>query len=145
MNRIFTAVSLLVLPLTVLLFAQWPLREWVQAGSREANDLAQIVFAAYSAVAITAASRHGVHLAANSVPGSSLHARWRLWALRLCVVPWALFMLAASGREIWASLAQWERFPETGNPGYFVIKLAVWLLLALALVDALWPARRETS
>ena len=56
--------SMLVLPLAVLLLAQWPLREWVQAGSRQANDVAQIVFALYVAVAITAASRANTHLAA---------------------------------------------------------------------------------
>ena len=43
----------LMLPLALLLFAQWPLRELVQAGSREANDLAQVVFALYMAVART--------------------------------------------------------------------------------------------
>ena len=54
-----SATSLLVLPVSVLLFLQWPLREWLQAYSREANDLAQVVFAVYVSVAITAATRFG--------------------------------------------------------------------------------------
>ncbi len=33
------AASLLVLPVSLLLFLQWPLRDLVHAGSREANDL----------------------------------------------------------------------------------------------------------
>jgi hypothetical protein len=36
--------SLLVIPLALLLFIQWPLREWVQAYSRQANDMGQILF-----------------------------------------------------------------------------------------------------
>ena len=31
----------LVLPVALVLFLQWPLRDWVQAWSREANDLGQ--------------------------------------------------------------------------------------------------------
>ena len=42
-----TAGGALVLPVSLLLFLQWPLREWVQAYSREANDLAQVLFALY--------------------------------------------------------------------------------------------------
>ena len=38
---IVRAASLLVLPVSLLLFLQWPLRDLVHAGSREANDLAQ--------------------------------------------------------------------------------------------------------
>lgn len=45
MRSLVTAASLLVLPLALLLFAQWPSRDWVRAHSRTANDVAQIVFA----------------------------------------------------------------------------------------------------
>lgn len=47
LGRLVTAASVLVLPVSLLLFLQWPLREWVQAYSREANDLAQALFAIY--------------------------------------------------------------------------------------------------
>src|SRR5689334_12500560 len=43
----------LVLPISLLLFLQWPLRELVHAGSREANDLAQWLFALYVSLAMT--------------------------------------------------------------------------------------------
>jgi hypothetical protein len=46
----------LVLPLALLLFLQWPLRDVVGAGSRPANDMAQWLFALYVAVAL----RHAV-------------------------------------------------------------------------------------
>jgi len=61
------AASLLVLPLSLLLFLQWPLRDLVHAGSREANDAAQVLFALYVAVALTAATRDHTHLAADTV------------------------------------------------------------------------------
>src|SRR5437868_2421511 len=58
LGRLVAAASILVLPVSLLLFLQWPLREWLLAYSREANDLAQVLFALYVSVAITAATRH---------------------------------------------------------------------------------------
>jgi len=63
---LIAAASVLVLPVSLLLFLQWPLREWLQAYSREANDLAQVLFALYVSVAITAATRNS--------PGTGSHA-----------------------------------------------------------------------
>ncbi|MBI2770936.1 MAG: C4-dicarboxylate ABC transporter substrate-binding protein [Burkholderiales bacterium] len=133
---LFLAASLLVLPLAALLFAQWPLRDLVQAFSRQANDMAQIVFALYMAVAVTAASRAGAHLAAGR-SAAALRARWRAWALAACVAPWALFMLWSATAPVLASLAQLEHFGETLTPGFFIIKLALWLMVALVLLEAL--------
>ena len=61
------AAMALALPVSLLLFLQWPLRDLVQAYSREANDIAQLLFALYVAAAISYASRRGVHLAADVV------------------------------------------------------------------------------
>ncbi|MBC5767795.1 C4-dicarboxylate ABC transporter substrate-binding protein [Ramlibacter albus] len=135
MHRLLLHTSAwLVLPLALLLAAQWPLRDVVAAGSRQANDLAQLVFAVYMAVAVSAATRADVHLAARARHAGG--GRARAWALFMCVVPWALFVLVASLAPLWSSLQQLERFPETMNPGYFVIKLALALMLLLALADA---------
>ena len=128
-----------MLPLAVLLFAQWPLREWVQAGSRLANDAAQILFAVYVAVAITAASRANTHLSATIDCHCSASGRgnWRATLLLLCVAPWALFNLWTAWPLMAGSVVGLERFSETMTPGYFVIKLALGLLLLLVLIDAL--------
>ena len=40
LSALLTAASLLVLPLALLLCAQWPLRDWLQAYSLQANDTA---------------------------------------------------------------------------------------------------------
>jgi TRAP-type mannitol/chloroaromatic compound transport system permease small subunit len=137
--RIVSWAKWLVIPVSLLLSLQWPLRDLVRAHTREANDLGQVLFALYVAVAVTAASRRGVHLAMDLVARSYGPVR-RKALLRLGllagVVPWAGFVLWA-GRPLFASsLLQLEAFSDTGNPGYFVVKLSAALLAALLLVQA---------
>ena len=131
---------LLVLPVSLLLFLQWPLRDLVQAYSRQANDLAQVLFALYVSLALSFATRQGTHLATD-VLARHLPPVWRRhiarWAPLVVLVPWALFILAASWGSVWASLKQLEGFPDTYNPGYFLVKSGVWLLALLVLLQAL--------
>ena len=42
----------------------------------------------------------------------------------------------------WRSAFQLERFPETYNPGYFILKLAVVALALLVLLQALVDVSR---
>ena len=136
MRRPLLAASALVLPLTLLLFAQWPLRDLVQAGSRQANDLAQVIFAVYMAIAVTAASIDGMHLAARHAPDEHERpVRWRVWAVFACTAPWALFVLWSSTSNVWQSVRQLERFGETLDEGYFLIRVSLWLLAALVLAQ----------
>jgi TRAP-type C4-dicarboxylate transport system permease small subunit len=141
MRLLLRLTGFLALPLALLLFAQWPLRELIQAYSRQANDVAQIVFALYMAVAITAASVGRTHLAALHAAHTNplTMPRWRRWALLICVAPWALFLLWASEPIVTESVRHWERFGETLTPGYFLIKLALVLLLLLVLLEAVLP------
>jgi len=142
------ASRFLVLPLSLLLFLQWPLREVVQSYSREANDLAQILFAFYVAAAVTVATRHGTHLAADAFA----HRYPPAWRKRLdriasamVLVPWSLLVLYHGAIPAWRSIAELERFQETLDPGYFLIRCAVVLLAALVLCRAirdLIPGRR---
>ena len=142
-DRTITAVSAgaltLVLPVSLLLFLQWPLRDLVQAFSREANDLAQWLFALYVSVAITYATRVRSHLAADTFARDYQPARrsllYRLASL-FVLVPWSLFMLYAAAPMVVQSVLQMERFPDTYNPGYFIIRAAVALLALLVLLQA---------
>ncbi|HYL71787.1 MAG TPA: TRAP transporter small permease subunit [Candidatus Dormibacteraeota bacterium] len=135
----------LVLPVSLLLFAQWPLRDLVHAYSSSANDLAQWLFALYVSLAMTYATRERSHLAADtvarhySIPARNLIAR--AGAL-CCVLPWSLFFLVASWPMVMQSVRQLEEFPETYNPGYFLIKVSAWLLALLALLQALLDVAR---
>jgi hypothetical protein len=142
-HRVFLLAAGLVLPLAVLLFAQWPLRELVQAYSREANDAAQVLFAVAMAFAVTHASRAGTHLVAGHRPRSR---RFVASGVAICVLPWAGFMLANAAGPVWRSVRSLERFPETNNGGFFLIPLALLLLVSLVLLQALvacWRAWRD--
>jgi TRAP-type mannitol/chloroaromatic compound transport system permease small subunit len=138
-ERVLLAVRWLALPVAALLFLQWPLRELVRAYSREANDLGQSVFAIFVAVSVVAATRANAHLASDVV-ARRFSAVVRAWigAVGICValLPWALFLLWSATPQIRASVVGLERFPDTGNPGYFIVKLALMLLLVLIIARA---------
>ena len=141
----FALFGVLVVPLAVLLFAQWPLRDIVQAYSRQSNDVAQVLFALYVAVAITAASHANAHLAAGHQSASLADSApgWKRYALLLCIAPWALLIVWTSSAQVWESIMYQERFSETGNPGLFVIKFAGWLMALLALAHSAFLALRK--
>lgn len=139
-------VAILVLPLALLLFLQWPLREIVQAYSRETNDLAQILFALYVSLAITAATRENSHIAADAL-ARRFRERTRRSLKRVAslviLMPWSIFVLWAAWPALWPSLRHLEGFPETYNPGYFVIRMAVALLALAVLTQSLIDAFRQ--
>ncbi len=144
LNLVLGAITacglVLVLPISLLLFLQWPLREVVQAYSREANDLAQVVFALYVSLSITYASRHRSHLAADALAhrySQRIRARLARIAAAMVLIPWSTFTLYAAWPIVAQSVRELEAFPDTFNPGYFVIKLAVALLASLVLLQAI--------
>ena len=49
----------------------------------------------------------------------------------------APFVLTASKPAVWGSVAAFEAFPDTANPGYFIVKLAVWIMALMVLAQAL--------
>ena len=145
-------VGVLVLPLSLLLFLQWPLRESIGAYSREANDVAQCLFALYMSVAVVCATRAGAHLATDAFAyrySTLARARLARIASLAILVPGSLFVLWTAWPIVLQSVLQLEAFPETFNPGYFIVKTAVMLLalcvLAQALVDGVGgpPAARD--
>jgi TRAP-type C4-dicarboxylate transport system permease small subunit len=144
---ILAAGQWLVLPVSFLLFAQWPLRDLVQAYATQANDLAQWLFALYVSLALTFATRERVHLAAD-VFTHGYSPRLRDWLQRLagllCVAPWALFILYTATPAVWQSIGELESFPDTRNPGYFIVKASAWLMAALQLIEALLGLLRGT-
>src|SRR5579862_2682258 len=117
-------------------------------GSREANDLAQILFALYVGVALTAATREHSHLAADVLAkrytGKAREWMWRI-ACVVIAIPSSIYVMASAAGATWLSIAQLEHFPETMNPGYFVVRIAAFLLAALVLAQALLDlfGRRE--
>jgi len=139
-GRVVAAAKWLALPLVVLLFLQWPLRELFRAFSREANDLGQVVFALFVAVSVTAATRAGTHLSVDLLARHYAPAtRRRLARLgaALGLLPWAIFILVASRTAVVSSVRGLESFQDSGTPGYFLIKIALWVMAAVVLGQAL--------
>jgi TRAP-type mannitol/chloroaromatic compound transport system permease small subunit len=147
-GAVVAAARWLALPLVVLLFLQWPLRDLVRLYSREANDLGQVAFALFVAVSVTAATRARTHLAADLL-ARRYSARTRRHLARIGaaigLLPWALFILVISKTTVVSSVQHLEAFQDSGNPGYFLIKLALWLMavvvIAQAVVDVFSPAK----
>jgi TRAP-type C4-dicarboxylate transport system permease small subunit len=139
-NRLLSAIKWLALPVTALLFLQWPLREIIRAWSREANDLGQWLFALFVAASVVAATRAHAHLASDALAqrySDATRTRLNVVAIGAAVAPWALFVLWSGATQITVSIAGRERFPDTGNFGYFILKGALPLLMALILAQAL--------
>jgi TRAP-type mannitol/chloroaromatic compound transport system permease small subunit len=129
----------LVLPLALLLCAQWPLRDVVAAGSRQANDIAQWIFALYVALALRQTTRMRGHIAADALAARYAPATRRAiarWGQALCLLPWSLFVLVTSAAPAWQSLLALEAFPDTFDPLYFVIKCSAWLLALLVALQS---------
>ncbi|GAA5174883.1 hypothetical protein GCM10025771_05630 [Niveibacterium umoris] len=140
LSRALMLGGVLVIPVSLLLCLQWPLRDWLHHWSREANDLAQWLFALYVAMAITAATRARSHLAshllAHRYRSRTRHALERA-AAALVLLPFSLFLIWAGAPAAWQSVLQREGFPDTYNPGYFMIRVAGLLLAVLVALQAL--------
>jgi TRAP-type mannitol/chloroaromatic compound transport system permease small subunit len=141
-GQVIAATKWLALPLILLLFLQWPLRDLFHGFSREANDLGQVAFALFVAASVTAATRARTHLAADLLAQRySAATRRRLNKLGSAIglLPWALFVLIAGRTTVAFGLRDLEAFQDSGNPGYFLVKLALWfmalLLIGQSLVD----------
>jgi len=148
---LLAAAKWLAPPIVILLFLQWPLRSIVGLYSREANDLGQWLFALYVAASIAAATRARAHLAADTIARNYSTAT-RQWLARagalFGLIPWSIIVLVTSWSLVRDSVLLLERFPDTGNPGYFIIKLALLLMALLVLTEGLLeltPARRPGS
>ncbi|TMJ47335.1 MAG: TRAP transporter small permease subunit [Alphaproteobacteria bacterium] len=139
-GRAVAAAKWLALPLITLLFLQWPLRDLFRGYSREANDLGQVAFAFFVALSVTAATRARTHLAADLL-ARQYSARTRQCLDRLGaaagLLPWALFVLMASKGTVVSSIRDVESFQDSGNPGYFLIKVALWVMAAAILGQSL--------
>jgi TRAP-type mannitol/chloroaromatic compound transport system permease small subunit len=135
---VLAAAKWLALPVVILLFLQWPLRTLVGLYSREANDLGQWLFAIYVAAAITAATRAKTHLAADTISRNYSDATRQTLARAgalFGLIPWSLIVLITSWSIVRNSTLLLERFADTNNPGYFIIKLALLLLALLVLAE----------
>lgn len=140
LSALLSALAWLVTPVALMLFLQWPFRDLIQAYSREANDLGQWIYALYMAGAVTAATRAGAHISADALArayGPVWRARLYKLAVGLGFLPWALFVIYAGSRSAVLSTLELERFADTFDPFYFIIKLSAILLALLMVTQAI--------
>jgi TRAP-type mannitol/chloroaromatic compound transport system permease small subunit len=146
-GALIASAQWLALPLIVLLFLQWPLRDMVRCCSREANDLGQVIFALYVVFSISAATRAGTHLAADTLAqrySDRTRRRIRQFGSGLAIVPWTLFILYAGANYVLSSVKGLEAFPDTNNPGYFIIKAALWIMAIMVLAQSMLELLRPS-
>lgn len=127
-------VAWLGLGLALLLFAQWPLRDGLQRSTTVLNDVAQIAFALVAACGVAFALVHDRHVRLALVAERwSLRRRAAIDAIghAVFVLPWLVVIAFGSRRFVLDSIAGFERFPETGSPGYWIIRAAIVLLIVL--------------
>ena len=153
LDRLCALGAWLALPVSLLLAAQWPLRQFSGGRPQLANDIAQALFALYVALALRHTMHRGGHLRAAGLATRLEPARrervqrWIAVVAAIVLVPWSTLLLWLAAPLIAQSLAQAERFPDTLSPGYFLIRVAMALLLAAtglqALLDAMAAARPD--
>jgi TRAP-type mannitol/chloroaromatic compound transport system permease small subunit len=107
-----------------------------------------VAFALFVAVSVTAATRARTHLAADLLARHySARTRHHLARIGAAIglLPWAVFILVISKTTVVSSVQHLEAFQDSGNPGYFLIKLALWLMavvvIAQAVVDVFGPSK----
>src|SRR5262249_47655408 len=94
----------------------------------------------FVAVSVTAATRAGTHLSVDLVARHySARTRRRIEQIGAAagLLPWALFVLIAGRTTVMTSVRDLEGFQDSGNPGYFMIKLALWLMAVLVIGQAI--------
>jgi TRAP-type mannitol/chloroaromatic compound transport system permease small subunit len=128
------AVSLLVLAVVAALFGQLPLRDLVRYGYLEANDYGQLFHATVFLVGIPYAVVADRHVRLDLMRGRfSPRVRALIEALGhlLFVIPWTLVLSIYAADPVWRSITLGERFPNTGNAGYALMRVAFVLFLVL--------------
>jgi TRAP-type mannitol/chloroaromatic compound transport system permease small subunit len=111
-----------------------------------------VTFAFFVAVSVTAATRAKTHLAADLLARRyPPRVRRRLNRLgnAFGLLPWAIFVLIASKSTVTSGLHDLEAFQDSGNPGYFLVKLALWamaiLIIGQSLLDLLRPQSADDA
>jgi hypothetical protein len=122
---VVAAAKWLALPLITLLFLQWPLRELFRVTPGRPTGA--------GCVCAVRRRQHHCGYACGNAPRSrsagprySARTRRRLNQVGTAVgfMPWALLLLIAGKTAVVSSIQGLESFQDSGNPGYFLIKVA---------------------
>jgi TRAP-type mannitol/chloroaromatic compound transport system permease small subunit len=147
-DRIGRTVAWLVLVVVFLLFLQNPLRELVGRGQFAANDMAQLAHAAVFMVGVAYAWRWDrqvrVDLFRARMP-ARMRAAVELLGTLLLLLPWLVIVAVDAVPTALESFGIAERFPESGTPGYFVLKSLLLAFVATMALQALAIVARSIA
>jgi TRAP-type mannitol/chloroaromatic compound transport system permease small subunit len=131
-DRIGRVMAWLVLAVVFLLFVQNPLREYLGRGQFFANDMGQLSHAAVFMIGCAYAWRWDRQVRMDLFY-RNMSARTRaavnLLGTMFLLLPWLALVTWDAVPNVIESVRHLEGFPETGSPGFFVMKS---LLLAFA-------------
>ena len=147
----------IVLAVVLLLFVQNPLREYVGRGQFFANDMGQLSHAAVFMIGVAYAWRLDRHVRVDLVYGDMsprAKAIVNLLGTLFLLLPWLVLVAWDAVPTAMDSIRLVERFPETGSPGFFVMKsllvafvatmgLQVVAVVARSLAVILDPSRAQ--
>jgi len=139
-DRIGRAAAWLVLAVVFLLFVQNPLREYLGRGQFLANDMGQLTHAAVFMIGCAYAWRWDRQVRMDLLYRTMLprtRALVNLLGTVFLLLPWLLLVTWDAVPTVIDSVRHTEGFPESGSPGFFVMKS---LLLAFALTMGLQAA-----
>lgn len=136
-DRIGRVMAWLVLAVVFLLFVQNPLREYLGRGQFFANDMGQLSHAAVFMIGVAYAWRWDRQVRVDLFyrnMGARRKAVVNLLGTVFLLLPWLFLVTRDAVPDVIDSVKHLEGFPETGSPGFFVMKS---LLLAFAAMMGL--------
>ena len=139
-DRVGRVMAWLVLAVVFLLFGQNPLREYVGRGQFFANDMGQLCHAAVFMIGVAYAWRWDRQVRMDLFyrkMGPRGKAVVNLLGTVFLLLPWLALVTWDAVPTVIDSVKYLEGFPETGSPGFFVLKS---LLLAFAAMMSLQAA-----
>ncbi len=139
-DRIGRVTAWLVLAVVFLLFVQNPLREYVGRGQFFANDMGQLSHAAVFMIGVAYAWRWDRQVRMDLLyrnMGPRAKAIVNLLGTVFLLLPWLAFVTWSAVPDVIDSVRHLEGFPESGSPGFFLMKS---LLLAFAATLGLQAA-----
>jgi len=136
-DRIGRVIAWLVLAVVFLLFVQNPLREYIGSGQFFANDMGQLAHAAVFMIGVAYAwcwdRQVRMDLFYRNM-GPRTKAVVNLLGTVFLLLPWLALVTWNAVPTAIESVQIVERFPESGSPGFFILKL---LLVAFAATMSL--------
>jgi len=138
-DRIGRTAAWLVLAVVFLLFVQNPIRQYIGRGQFLANDMGQLCHAAVFMLGAAYAWRWDRQVRVDLVYGR-MTPRGRAWVnligTVLLLLPWLALVAWDAVPTAIQSVKLAEGFPESGSPGFFVMKSIVVLFVATMALQA---------